>query len=392
VGPAPGILNHAIALSNLLHTQGNHEVFWITGEKSRDHLKMVGFNFPCEYSSLYDINFNRQDPSRKPHLQQVCDSAYLNDGIKYELNFLNKQSPDLIVTKHHYSPTISSRVACIPYATYYTDGGEYLFEDRNPQNRNDFIGLSDNYRRVAKDYGLILKSEVVTNYLKSPHLNIIRGIPKLSSLSLKEINKLEANSTFGGLLTYDGVNEEKFLLPANLPIVYVTFGTIFRNIDFLKMIIEALSSLPIYCVFSTMQIDPSHFGSFSNVLARKYIPNQSIMEKASLVIHHGGHGTTLSCFANGVPQIIIPDNIHSSAQAIHANTVVKLGCGVFLQASTLKKTNLQQEVTKILENLKFKKRSNQLRSIIFKQNREANNNLLNKISYIKNSLKNQEVA
>ena len=100
----------------------------------------------------------------------------------------------------------------------------------------------------------------------------------------------------------------------------------------------------------------------------------------------------LSCFANGVPQIIIPDNIHSSAQAIHANTVAALGCGVSLQASTLEKTSLQQEVTKILNNSNFKKRSDKLRGVIFKQNREANNNLLNKISYIKNLLKNQEVV
>ncbi len=121
VGPAPGILNHAIALSNLLHTQGNHEVLWLTGEKSRNHLEMVGFNFSCEYSSYYDINFNRQDLNRKPHLQQVCDLAYLNEGIEYELSFFNKKNPDLIITKHHYSPTISARVACIPYVTYYTD-------------------------------------------------------------------------------------------------------------------------------------------------------------------------------------------------------------------------------------------------------------------------------
>ena len=235
VGPAPGILNHAIALSNLLHTQGNHEVLWLTGEKSRNHLEMVGFNFSCEYSSYYDINFNRQDLNRKPHLQQVCDLAYLNEGIEYELSFFNKKNPDLIITKHDYSPTISARVACIPYATYYTDGGEYLFEDRNPQNRNAFIELSDNYRRVAKNYGIIFKNEVVTNYLKSPYLNIIRGIPKLSSLSPKEIKKLETNSIFGGLLTYDGKNEEEFLLPNDLPIVYITFGTIFCDIDFLKM-------------------------------------------------------------------------------------------------------------------------------------------------------------
>lgn len=388
VGPALGILNHTIALSKLLQIHGHHEVSWITSEQSKAHLKTIGFNFPCEYSSNYDINFNRQEGGRKPHLQQVCDLTYLDKGVEYELDIINKLSPDLIITKHHYSPTISARVTRIPYVTYYTDGGEYLLEDRNPQNWNASPELSNNYREVAKKYGLEFENVVVTKYLQSPYLNIIRGIPKLSSLSYQEIKNLEPNSVFGGVLTYDGENYETLSLPNHLPIVYVTFGTIACNPDRLKMIIETLASLPVYGVVSSVHIDPVIFGSLPlNICIKRYIPNQDIMKRASLVIHHGGHGTMLSCFSNGVPQIIIPDNPHSSAQEIHAHTVAKLNCGILLEASTLEKLSLQQAVIQVLNDSVYKKKSHSLQNIIFNQNKQANNNLLSKISHIKSSLK-----
>ncbi len=54
-------------------------------------------------------------------------------------------------------------------------------------------------------------------------------------------------------------------------------------------------------------------------------PHRSCFPKASVVIHHGGAGTTTSAFFAGVPQIVVP---HFADQSFWAKTVKRSGCGV----------------------------------------------------------------
>jgi vancomycin aglycone glucosyltransferase len=55
--------------------------------------------------------------------------------------------------------------------------------------------------------------------------------------------------------------------------------------------------------------------------------HDQLFRHASVVLHHGGAGTTASVFHAGRPHVIVP---HIADQNFFAHEVVRLGCGVKL--------------------------------------------------------------
>ena len=386
VGPALGILNHTIALSHLLYQQGNHDIVWLTAPESREHLQEMGFSYPIYYSPTHSINFNKEDPHRKPHLHQTCNYHYLKNAVDYECKLIQEIDPDLIITKHHYSVPLSGHITGKPFATYYTDGAEYLIPGRNPQENHFRPILIENLKNVWSSYGNLRVYNKLTDYIKSPYLNIIRGIPLLSSLSQNEISSLTTTSVFGGLLFYDGSSGDlSWLDQINpyLPLIYVTFGTICRDINRFKIIIESVKNLEANIVISTVHIDTEDLQPCpENVILKQYVPNYEIMKKSDLVVHHGGHGTMLSAFLSGIPQLLSPDNATSSAQEIHAQTVERLKCGLYLSDDNFTSENLSHSIQQLICNKEYKQHAQSLQLNVHQQNVRYNNELLKKILHI----------
>nr|ADE34512.1 SsfS6 [Streptomyces sp. SF2575] len=56
------------------------------------------------------------------------------------------------------------------------------------------------------------------------------------------------------------------------------------------------------------------------VLAAGQFPLSAIMPACDVVVHHGGHGTTLTCLSEGVPQVSVPviAEVWDSARLLHA--------------------------------------------------------------------------
>ena len=56
----------------------------------------------------------------------------------------------------------------------------------------------------------------------------------------------------------------------------------------------------------------------ANFVAFDYAPGQALARRADVIIHHGGHGSTLTALAAGTPALIIPtysereSNAHAS--------------------------------------------------------------------------------
>ena len=99
-------------------------------------------------------------------------------------------------------------------------------------------------------------------------------------------------------------------LPQTKPVVYATFGTVqprYRQ-KVLSIVIRALEGLDIDAVVACgWDNDPKDFKSqSSHVKVIPYVPNDIMIPKSSVVIHHGGYGTTQMCLKCGVPALIIP--------------------------------------------------------------------------------------
>jgi UDP:flavonoid glycosyltransferase YjiC (YdhE family) len=132
------------------------------------------------------------------------------------------------------------------------------------------------------------------------------------------------------------LEDEKFALPAVLPwqaddptpLVMVSFSTGFeqRNVDKLQRALDALADFPIHVVATTGGIvAPNELASPRNAVVLDYAAHDPIMQRAALVVTHGGHGTAMRTLRHGVPMVIIPGI--AGDQPFVAAAVAEWGCG-----------------------------------------------------------------
>ncbi len=79
-----------------------------------------------------------------------------------------------------------------------------------------------------------------------------------------------------------------------LPIVYVTFGTLFNaNLDLFRLALAALADEPVEVVATVGHAhDPAQLAPFPvNARVERFIPQAELLPSCSVVVHHGGAGT-----------------------------------------------------------------------------------------------------
>lgn len=102
---------------------------------------------------------------------------------------------------------------------------------------------------------------------------------------------------------------------AGRPLVVVTLGTNFnRDAGLWDAVLRALSGAAVTVVAAT---GPGNVVTCSadNIIVEEYVPLAALLAKASLVICHGGAGTTLGALSLGVPLLLRPlgaDQYHIS--------------------------------------------------------------------------------
>jgi UDP:flavonoid glycosyltransferase YjiC (YdhE family) len=93
------------------------------------------------------------------------------------------------------------------------------------------------------------------------------------------------------------------------PLVLMSFSTGFeqRNVEKLQSGLTALAGLPVHVVATTGGIvEPAELDVPPNAIVVKYAAHDPIMQRAALIVTHGGHGTAMRALRHGVPLVLIP--------------------------------------------------------------------------------------
>ena len=139
-----------------------------------------------------------------------------------------------------------------------------------------------------------------------------------------------------------------WLAEIDCPIALVTCSTE-RQSD--RAIIEAaLQGLPrqgLYVVATSAAYEPEEFRSAGvpNCRVERYLSHGPIIERAGVVVCHGGMGITQRALSQGVPVVVVPfgrDQFEVARRVEHA------GAGVRLMASRLNAASLAAAVTKAM--------------------------------------------
>jgi UDP:flavonoid glycosyltransferase YjiC (YdhE family) len=96
------------------------------------------------------------------------------------------------------------------------------------------------------------------------------------------------------------------------PLVYVTFGTVTGSTpiahEVFRAALDAVAGLRLRVLLTVgRSADIERLGPLPpNVHAERWVPQDDVFAEASLVVCHGGSGTTLGALAAGLPLVVVP--------------------------------------------------------------------------------------
>lgn len=165
-----------------------------------------------------------------------------------------------------------------------------------------------------------------------------------------------------GFCFYNGTGESvfpselsQFLDSGPRPVVF-TLGSsaVWVARDFFRESIEAAKRLGQRAVL-LIGDERNHPGALpENMITVDYVPYESLMPRASVVVHHGGVGTTSHGLLAGVPTLIVPFAFDQSDNAEHAR---RLGVSRTVYRNQYRAERVASELKKLLQEPTYARRS-----------------------------------
>jgi UDP:flavonoid glycosyltransferase YjiC (YdhE family) len=117
-----------------------------------------------------------------------------------------------------------------------------------------------------------------------------------------------------------------------VPLVLLSFSTVpeQRDVDALQTALDALAPLDVHVVATTGQVvGADELAVPANAYVVPFADHEELLRRASLVVGHGGHGTTMRTLRAGVPMVVMPAT--GADQAGMAAFVTSYGAGLGLE-------------------------------------------------------------
>jgi UDP:flavonoid glycosyltransferase YjiC (YdhE family) len=148
------------------------------------------------------------------------------------------------------------------------------------------------------------------------------------------------------------------------PIIYATFGTVGQFSPFPELYQTAIAGLR--DVAGTLIVtvgrdrDPAALGPQpGHIHVERYVPQSALFPYCDLVVHHGGHNTTLAVLAEGLPQVIIP---LGADQPANARRCEELELGVPLWPAARTSEAIAAAARRVLRDSRFRQHAERIRA------------------------------
>lgn len=203
------------------------------------------------------------------------------------------------------------------------------------------FGVMDALRTAGQPY--VVLEHLYDAYLRGPWMNGPMGLGmRLGRLKptralaaargrlVASLPSLDpAGSTGDPRLTYVGPIVPFSPRVESDPMVLVSLSTYRfpRMTESLQTILDACADLAARVVVTTGPVvDPADLRMPANAEGHRFVPHAELMPRASLVVGHGGHSTTMQALAHDLPMVLMP--MHPMLdQPMVARTVEAAGAG-----------------------------------------------------------------
>ncbi|HYR61142.1 MAG TPA: glycosyltransferase [Actinomycetota bacterium] len=151
--------------------------------------------------------------------------------------------------------------------------------------------------------------------------------------------------------------------PAGTPLVYVTMGTVFNDVNPLRVTIGALRDLPVRILVTVGPGgDPAMLGEQpTHVRVERYVPQSAVLGHCDVVVSHGGSGTALGALALGLPQLCLPQG---ADQFLNAAAIASAGAGLAILPGEFTPEAVTDAVERLLSDHSFRDAAARVRASI----------------------------
>lgn len=144
------------------------------------------------------------------------------------------------------------------------------------------------------------------------------------------------------------------------PVVYLTLGTVFNDVDLVRSILDAIEEADVDIVVTLGPgSDPSILGDRpGHVHVASFIPQAQVLRRTRVMISHAGSGALLGAIAAGVPILAIPQG---ADQFMNAGRIVEAGLGLRILPDELAPDVIRTRLSTLLDDARFAEAAHALR-------------------------------
>ena len=134
------------------------------------------------------------------------------------------------------------------------------------------------------------------------------------------------------------------------PGLYLTFGTEPAATQApWRAVLDAIAEQDVDCIATIgSHLDPDALGPIpANVDVVPFVPHHLVLDRASIVVSHGGAGTLLAAAGRGLPQLVVP---LMADQWQNADAIAASGAGIVAEAERRSAGDLAEYLDRLLDD------------------------------------------
>lgn len=137
------------------------------------------------------------------------------------------------------------------------------------------------------------------------------------------------------------------------PLIYVTLGTVVTNTRTLDILLAALAELDADVLLTTgWQNDPAELSAIpANATVERFIPQDDVLARCSLIVTHAGSGSMLGALAHGVPMLAVP---HAADQFENAAATAAAGAARVVMPDELSESAVRDAARALLDDPSYR--------------------------------------
>jgi UDP:flavonoid glycosyltransferase YjiC (YdhE family) len=137
------------------------------------------------------------------------------------------------------------------------------------------------------------------------------------------------------------------------PLIYVTLGTVVTNARTLDVLLAGLAELDADVLLTTgWQNDPAELSAIpANATVERFVPQDDVLPRCSLIVTHAGSGSMLGALAHGVPMLAVP---HAADQFENSAAAAAAGAARVVMPDELSESAIREAAHALLEDASYR--------------------------------------